>query len=52
VAEGQSVKEIAATLDVSVKTVEFHKRRLMDQLGVRTTAGLTKYALTHGLISE
>jgi DNA-binding NarL/FixJ family response regulator len=52
VAEGQSVKEIAATLDVSVKTVEFHKRRLMDQLGVRTTAGLTKYALTHGVISE
>jgi len=52
VAEGQSVKEIAATLDVSVKTVEFHKRRLMDQVGVRTTAGLTKYAMTHGLISE
>jgi len=52
VAEGQSVKEIAATLDVSVKTVEFHKKRLMDELGVRTTAGLTKYALTHGIIAE
>jgi DNA-binding NarL/FixJ family response regulator len=52
VAEGQSVKEIAATLEVSVKTVEFHKKRLMDELGVRTTAGLTKYALTHGIVSE
>jgi DNA-binding NarL/FixJ family response regulator len=50
VAEGRTVKEIAATLKISPKTVEFHKSQLMDQLGLYTTAELTKYALTHGLI--
>ena len=47
VAEGKSGKEIANILDISVKTVEFHKATLMDRLGMRTTAELTKYALEH-----
>ena len=52
VAEGNTVKEIAAALDISPKTVEFHKTQLMDQLDLHTTAELTRYALTHGLISS
>jgi len=50
VAEGRSLKEIANILHVSVKTVEFHKSRIMDRLGVRTTAELTKYAISRGLV--
>jgi DNA-binding NarL/FixJ family response regulator len=49
VAEGKSLKEIAGILDVSVKTVEFHKSRIMDALDLRTTADLTKYAVSHGM---
>jgi len=51
VAEGRTVKEIAGVLNISPKTVEFHKSQLMEQLDLHTTAELTKYALTHGLIS-
>jgi len=51
VAEGRSVKEIAAILQVSAKTVEFHKSALMDRLGIHTTAELTRYAIEHGLIA-
>jgi len=51
VAEGRSLKEIASILCVSVKTVEFHKTRIVKQLNLRTTADLTKYAITHGLVS-
>jgi DNA-binding NarL/FixJ family response regulator len=51
VAEGKSMKEVAAVLNVSIKTVEFHKTRIMRQLGLRTTAELTKYAIANGLIS-
>lgn len=49
VAEGHGTKEIATILSVSVKTVEFHKSRLMQQLDLHTTADLTKYAITHGI---
>lgn len=49
VAEGRSTKEIATILSVSVKTVEFHKFRIMQQLDIHTTANLTKYAITHGI---
>ena len=45
------MKEVAAVLNVSIKTVEFHKTRIMRQLGLRTTAELTKYAISNGLIS-
>jgi len=50
VAEGKSNKEIAAVLNVSLKTVDFHKARLMDELGLRTTAELTRYAMEHGMV--
>jgi DNA-binding NarL/FixJ family response regulator len=49
VAEGLAVKEIASALSLSPKTVEYHKSKLMEQLGLHTTAELTKYALVHGL---
>jgi len=52
VAEGMTVKEIASTLDISPKTVEFHKSHIMTQLDLHTTAELTKYALVHGLIAS
>jgi DNA-binding NarL/FixJ family response regulator len=51
VAEGRSVKEIASILKVSSKTVEFHKSALMDRLDIHTTAELTRYAISHGLIA-
>jgi DNA-binding NarL/FixJ family response regulator len=51
VAEGRSVKEIAAILKVSAKTVEFHKSALMDRLGIHTTAELTRYAIGHGMVA-
>lgn len=51
VAEGKSTKEIATILNISVKTVEFHKSHIMKQLDLHTTAELTKYAISHGLVS-
>jgi DNA-binding NarL/FixJ family response regulator len=51
VAEGKTTKEIASTLNISAKTVEFHRSSVMDQLGLRTTAELTRYALIHGIIA-
>ena len=50
VAEGRSGKQIAGTLGVSLKTVEFHKARLMRQLNLFTTAELTRYAMRQGVI--
>jgi DNA-binding NarL/FixJ family response regulator len=49
IAEGQTAKEMAATLHVSVQTVAFHKYRIMNKLSLRTTAELTKYALREGI---
>jgi DNA-binding NarL/FixJ family response regulator len=49
VAEGKTVKEIAFILAISAKTVEFHKTTMMDQLGLRTTAELTRYAIEKGI---
>ena len=51
VAEGRTAKEIASSLNISAKTVEFHKQSIMDELGIRTVAELTRYALSHGLIA-
>ena len=51
VAEGKSMKEIARILDISVRTVEFHKNGIMQELGFRTTAELTRYAIEHGIAS-
>ena len=50
-AEGRSAKEAAAILNLSSRTVEFHKYRLMQQLGLRTTAQLTQFAIKHKIIS-
>ncbi len=50
--DGKANKEIADILHVSVKTVEFHRARLMTKLGVRSVAELTKVALQQGLIPE
>ena len=51
VAEGKSTKEISSLLNISPKTVEFHRNSIMDALGVRTTAELTRYAMLRGIIS-
>ena len=51
IADGKSTKQIAATLEVSVKTIETHRKQVMDKLGIRTTAGLTKYCIREGLTS-
>lgn len=51
IGEGKGTKEIATLLNVSVKTVEFHKTRLMEELDIHTTAELMRYAITQGLAS-
>lgn len=51
VAEGKSTKEIATILNISIKTVEFHKSHIMRELDLHTTAELTKYAIAHGIVS-
>jgi DNA-binding NarL/FixJ family response regulator len=50
VAEGRSRKEIAGILNISVKTVEFHKAKLMQELNLQTVADCTRYAIEHGII--
>lgn len=50
-AEGKSTKDIAAQLQVSVKTVESHRLKIMDKLDVHSIAELTKYAVREGLTS-
>ena len=51
IAEGQSTKEIARRLDLSVKTVETHRTQLMKQLDIHEVAGLVRYAIREGLVS-
>jgi len=50
IAEGKKIKEIAALLGVSVKTIETHRMRLMDKLDIHETAGLVRYAIRMGVI--
>jgi DNA-binding NarL/FixJ family response regulator len=52
IAEGKSIKEIAAALGISVKTVEFHKAAIVSTVGKRTTAELTRFAMQVGLIID
>jgi two-component system, NarL family, response regulator NreC len=51
VAEGKSTKEIAQALAITVKTVETHRHNIMNRLGIRSIAQLTKYAIRQGLTS-
>src|SRR5438270_254751 len=52
VAEGRTMKQVAAALGLSRRTVETHKYDLMQALGVGTTAELIRYALDHGLVAR
>lgn len=49
IAEGRGTKEVARLLNIAVKTVEFHKFRIMDQLNLHSTVALTKCAIAEGL---
>ena len=49
IAEGKSTKEVADALGVSVKTVETHRRNIMEKLNLHSVAELTKYAIREGL---
>ncbi len=51
IAEGQSTKEIGYRLSLSAKTVETHRRLLMDRLGIHDVAGLARFAIRAGLVS-
>ena len=50
-AEGRSLGEIATRLQISYRTVRFHKLRIMEELGISKNAELVKYAMNHGMIS-
>lgn len=50
IAEGKATKDIAVILDVSVKTIETHRKQLMDRLGIHDVAGLVRYAIRSGII--
>jgi DNA-binding NarL/FixJ family response regulator len=51
IAEGNGTKQISSLLKISVKTVEFHKFRIMEELDLHSTADLTRYAIAEGLVS-
>jgi len=51
IAEGKSNKEIATLLGIGVRTIETHRERVMRKLDIHSVAGLTKFAIAHGLIS-
>jgi DNA-binding NarL/FixJ family response regulator len=50
IAQGQNTKTIAASLDLSPKTVEYHRAKLMDALKLHDVAGLVRFAIGAGLI--
>jgi len=52
VAEGKSTKQISASLGISPKTVEFHRNSLMDELGLRSIAELTRFAVSQGIVNS
>jgi DNA-binding NarL/FixJ family response regulator len=51
-AEGRSAKEIGASLEISARTVEFHKYQLMETLGIHNSAELIHFAIKHGLVGS
>jgi len=50
IAEGKGTRAIASMLHISVKTVEFHRTRIMEELNLHSTAELTRYAVGEGLV--
>ncbi len=50
-AEGKSTKQIALSLDLSIKTIESHRNKVMQKINVSNIADLTKYAIREGIIS-
>ena len=52
IAEGKTNKESAAELGIGVKTVEKHREHLMQKLNIHDTAGLTRYAITNGMVES
>ncbi len=50
IAGGQSNKEMANELNVGVRTIETHRERVMNKLNIHSVAGLTKYAITNGIV--
>ena len=51
IAEGKSNKEIAVHLGIGVRTAETHRERIMRKLEIHSVAGLTKFAIAHGIVS-
>jgi DNA-binding NarL/FixJ family response regulator len=51
IASGRSVREIAAELSLSVKTVSTYRARALRKMGLRTNAELMRYAIHHGLVT-
>lgn len=51
IAEGKTTKDIASHLYVSIKTIETHRKQIMDKVGLNSVAELTKYAIREGLTS-
>ena len=49
-AQGRSNREVALDLDISIRTVETHRKNIKRKLGISSTAGLTRYALEHGVL--
>ncbi len=52
IAEGKANKEMASELEISTKTVEKHRQHLMEKLNIHDTAGLTRYAISSGIIES
>jgi DNA-binding NarL/FixJ family response regulator len=52
IAEGFSNKQIAAELGISIKTVEKHRQQVMNKLSIHDVAGLTRYAISKGLVER
>jgi DNA-binding NarL/FixJ family response regulator len=51
-AEGYLAKEIASSLNISTRTVEYHKYQMMKDVGMKTVADLVRYAVKHHIVSE
>lgn len=51
-AEGKVAKEVAGILNISTRTVEFHKYKMMEELGIKTSAELVQFAVKHGIVSN